>query len=186
MIIQEKDYIKQQKRQYLKRTVIWIALILGIYGTGIILTQSIKSYFTVFAGVLVIGAALHLTRWIGFSQFCDGKAEYAKVLEQIQGDFDLFHSAIIPDARGTIYFEHIVVTAKSVYMITYDEQMIKKNRLWLENKLKTKGIPIQATHVLAVKSLAEMQSLAARIQKETCFTKGKKNEYTTIMNEMLM
>ena len=75
MILQERNYIKQQKDKYLKSTVIWTACILIIFVAGIFILDTRKSYFTVFAGVLVIGAALNLTRWIGFSRFKDGIVE---------------------------------------------------------------------------------------------------------------
>lgn len=186
MILQEKDYIKKQKAKYLKGTLFWTALVICIFVCGLMIMKKRESYFTVFAGVLVIGAALNVTRLIGFGKYKDGDVACAEILEGMKGSYDLFHSAIIPDTRGTTFFEHIVITSKSLYFITYSEECVKKNRLWLENKMESKGIAIKNVHVVKASNEREMKNLAVRIERDACYTSGKQNEYTTIINGMLM
>jgi len=138
MVIQEKEYIKKQKSKYLKGTIFWTALVIGIFVCGLVIMGKRETYFTVFAGVLVVGAALNVTRLIGFGKYKDGDEKWAVYLEKMKGSYDIFHSAIIPDNRGTVYFEHVVITSKSIYFISYDDACVKKNRLWLENKMQSK------------------------------------------------
>lgn len=186
MVLQEKDYIQRQKSKYLKGTIIWTALVIGIFIGGLVIMGKRESYFTVFAGVLVIGAALNVTRLIGFGKYKDGNEKWALHLENMKGSFDIFHSAIIPDSRGTVFFEHVVITSKGVYFMSYDEACVKKNRLWLENKIQSKGIDMKQVHVVTIKDEQAIKSLAAKIEKEALFTNGKQSEYTTIINSMLM
>lgn len=186
MVLQEKNYIKKQKNKYLKGAIIWTILVIGVYATGMILIGSRASYFTVFAGVLVVGAALNITRFIGYGKFHDGDEAMAQILENMKGSYDIFHSAVIPDNRGTAYFEHIVITSRSIYLITYDEVKLKKFRLWLENKLASKGIPMKHIHIMAIKDSVAMKNLAIRIEKDACYTSNEQEEYTKIINSMLM
>lgn len=186
MVLQEKDYIKKQKSKYLKGTIFWSISILVVFGLGIVIMQSRESYFTVFAGILVIGAALNLTRWIGYGKYKDGNSTYAELLEKMKGSFNVFHSCIIPYTGSTAYFEHIIITSRSVYFITYNEEQQKRNRLSIENKLQSKGISMKQVHVVVVKNLIEMKNLILKIEKDACYTSNHQEEYTTIINEMLM
>lgn len=186
MIIQEKNYIDKQKKKYLKGTFLWLFIIAAVYCAGLLITRTRGSFFTVFSGVLVIGAALNFTRLIGYGKYKDGHLEWATRLEQMKGGYDLFHSCIMPDTRGTYYFEHIIVTSRSIYLLSYEDTMIKRGRLGLENKLMSKGIPNKSIHIVAVHNEGEVKALCSKIERDACFTSTKKDEYTTIINEMLM
>lgn len=186
MVVQEKDYVEKQKKKYFKGLAIWTLAVLGVFFVGIFAFGSRKNYGTVVAGVLVLGMALNLSRYIGFSRFKDGNKEYAEILEGMKGTYNLFHSAIIPDTRGTSFFEHIVVTSRSIYVINYDANQFKKTRLALENKLQNKGIEIKQIHCVTVNSPVEVKNLALKIEKDACFTDPKIEEYTRIINELLM
>ncbi len=186
MIVQGCHYIEEQKKKYLKHTLIWTAVVAVLFGIGLFLAGKRENYFTVIAGVLVLGIALNLSRYIGFRKFKDGKEVSAKILEGMKGSYDLFHSAIIPDARGTAFFEHIVVTSRSMYFISESSEMIKKYRLCLENKLASKGIPMKSIHFVHVDNEVQIKNLAIKIEKDACYTNEKLGEYTKVINDLLM
>lgn len=186
MVIQEKDYLKKRKRSYLKASGCWVALMGAIFITGLVVTKSRNSYFTVFSGVIAIGAALNLTKLIGILKYKDGSKEYAEYLEEMKGNYNIFHSSLIPNAQGIIYFEHIVVTSKRIYFITYQETCMKKNRLEIENRMMAKGIESKNIQVIWIKDKMAMKELVRHIEKDETYESNKKDEYTTIINGMLM
>ncbi len=186
MIVQTCDYVQRQKKKYLKHTFIWGLVVAVIFGLGLILAGKRENYLTVIAGVLVLGIALNLSRYIGFRKFQDGKLSYAKILEGMKGSYHLFHSGIIPDTRGTAFFDHIIVTSRSIYFISQDHEMMKKYRLTLENKLMSKGVPMKAISFNEVETEVQVKNLAVKIEKDACYSSEKLEEYTRIINDLLM
>ena len=186
MVVQTCDYVERQKKKYLKHTLIWAVVVAFLFGAGFVLAGKRENYLTVIAGVLVLGIALNLSRYIGFSKFHDAKISDAKILEGMKGSYRLFHSAIIPDTRGTAFFEHIVITSRSIYFIGQDSQMIKKYRLGLENKLMSKGVPMKGISFNQVESEVQVKNLVAKIEKDACYTSEKLDEYERIINDLLM
>lgn len=186
MVKQERDYIYNQKKKYLTHTLIWTAAMLVVFATGIFLTKSRANYFTVVSGLMAMGLALNLTRFISFNKFRDGDKEFAQYLENMKGSLNIFHSAIIPDTRETVLFEHIIVTARSIYFLSYKSENISKNRLWIENKLTAKGIDPKTIHFVQVDSLVSIKNNVAKIEKDACMTSEKLMENTQIIQNLLM
>lgn len=186
MILQETNYIKKQKKKYLIHSCIWTAVVCVLFALGILLTKTRSNYFTISACVMAIVAALFISRFISFSRFKDGDEEVACLLNRMKGSYQIFHSGIIIDASGTSYFEHIVVTSRSVYLIGYDEAKVRKNRLAAEKSLVNKGIPAQCIHFLIAKNKVQMKNIALRIEKDACVTNEKLEEYSKMINEILM
>lgn len=186
MIQQEKDYIARKKKKYLTQTIIWSLGVACIFLIGLIVMGNRESYFTVFAGVMVMGVALNLSRWIGYRRFQDGNVLYAQSLEEMKGSYILFHSAIIPDVNITAYFEHIIVTTKNIYILSYDEERIKKHRIWLENKLQSKGLELKQIHFILLNSLDGVKNIVEQVEKDTCSVDEELKENAKIINDLLM
>lgn len=186
MIKQEKDYIKKQKKKYGIYTLIWTVIVFGVFGIGIMLTGERANIFTIFAGFLVIGLALSLSRLCVYLKFKDGNAEYSTMLEQMKGHMHLFHNCIIPDARATILIEHIVVTSRNIYFLVYDEGVLKKNRLWLENRLKAKGMTFSEIHFIQLTHENSVKNAMMKIEKDACYTSERLEEYTRLIEELIM
>lgn len=186
MILQEKNYIKKQKKKYLIHSCIWTVVVFVLFGVGLLLTGTRSNYFTISACVMAIVAALFISRFISFSRFKDGDETRACLLEAMKGNYQIFHSGIIIDASGTSYFEHIVLTSKSIYLIAYDEAKMKKYQLWAEKCLINKGIPTKSIHFLVALNEISMKNIAHRIEKDACVTNEKLEEYSKILNEILM
>lgn len=184
MVIQGCHYIQEQKKKYLVRTLIWMAIVALLFLTGLLVANKRENYFTVIAGVLVLGIALNGSRYIGFGRFKDGDEKNAKLLEKIKGHYYLVHSAIIPDNRGTAFFEHIVVTSGRIYFISTSAEMMKKYRLTLENKLITKGIPLEALCFIGDKALTEDVRWA--IEEDASEVDKNLEDYAKIINDLLM
>lgn len=186
MVEQGCHYVQEQKNKYLVRTLIWMAIVALIFCTGLLLEGKRENYFTVIAGVLVLGIALNLSRYIGFRKFKDGKEEEARLLEEIRGHYHLVHSAIIPDTRETAFFEHIIVTSRRIYFIGYSTEMIKKYRLPLEKKLMSKGIGIKSLCFIAVENKEQLKDLIIEIEEDAYDTDKNLEEYAKIINDLLM
>ena len=186
MILQEKTYIKKQKKKYLIHSCIWTVIVFVLFGLGLLFTKTRSNYFTISACVMAIVAALFISRFISFSRFKDGDEAKACILETMKGCCQIFHSGIIIDDAGTSYFEHIVVTSRGVYLIGYDEAKMKKYRSATERSLVNKGIPAKCIHFLIVRNEVQMKNIALRIEKDACITNGKLEEYSKMINEILM
>lgn len=186
MILQEKNYIRQQKKRYLIHSCIWTGIVFVLFGLGLHLTKTRSNYFTISACVVAIVAALFISRFISFNRFKDGDEAKAGLLEKMKGSYQIFHSGIITTTSGTSYFEHIVVTSRSIYLISYDEEKMKKYRLAAEKSLVNKGISVKSIHFLVAKNEVQMKNITLRIEKDACVTGGKLEEYSKMINEILM
>lgn len=186
MILQEKHYIKKQKKKYTLHACLWTAVVLILFGTGLLLTGTRSNLFTISACVMAIVAALFITRLISFSRFKDGDEKMGQVLEAMKGSYHLYHSGILLDTKGTVYFEHIVVTAQNIYLITYEEKTSKKGCSWVIERLSSQGVPSKNIHFVVIKNETQMKGLAHRIEKDACYTSEKLDNYSKIMNETLM
>lgn len=197
MIKQEKNYIKKQKKKYLLAGIVWSLIVLIIFGIGLLLTGTRANLFTVCACVIAIVASLFITRFISFSRYHDGDEAYAKLLENMTGDYALFHSAIIPGQKGTAYFEHVVVMNQVIYFISYTKEQVKQYRTWIIDGLSLKGIGAAHVHFIVAKDIKQMEQHVARLQKaildhpndvhsEQSEEKGMLEEYANRMNEILM
>ena len=186
MIKQETDYIKKQKKKYSIYTGIWTLVVVIVYGIGIMITGERANIFTIISGFLVIGLALSLSRLCVYLKFKDGNSREGEILETMKGSYSLFHSCIIPDARATILIEHIVVTSRSIYFLVCNEEVLKKNRLWLENRLKAKGIEIKQIHFVKLDTENNLKNTMVKIEKDACYTSEKLEEHTQLIQELIM
>ena len=166
MVKQKKNYIAEKKKKHLIKAGMWGCIIFVIMVTGILLLDTRASYFTVVAAVLVLPLALHITRFVAFVKYQDPSIDQAERLEQIKGNYVLYHSAIIADPLGTFYFEHIIVTAKNIYFITKDQQVIEKAKPILAVKLENKGVSAKSLHFIHVSQGKTIEKIACKIEKE--------------------
>lgn len=186
MVKQKKNYIKEQKKNHLVKALIWAAAILIIVMAGLVLLKTKASYFTVVAAILVLPLALHITRFVAYVKYKDPDPTEAALLEQMEGNYGLYHSAIIPDNTCTLYFEHIVVTAKNIYFISKNKEMIQKAKPILALRLENKDIQMNKLHFIYAESGKTIKNVTIRIEKDACL-KGEALENTIkIIDGMLM
>lgn len=187
MVKQSKTYIAEQQSHYLKRVFLWTAVMLVIFFMGIFITGSKSNYFTVAAGVLVMAVALYLSRYIGFKHFKDGHAKWAEIIENEGKDYGIIHSAIMPNEKYSAYFEHIVLTGRAFYFLTYNEKMIQKAHIDLENKLVNKGIDYTQVSFLVLKDEADVIKVMKMIKQNTPTVESAEVEaQIQIINDLLM
>ena len=186
MVKQKKNYIAEKKKNHLIKAGIWGCIILAIMAVGILLLDTRSSYFTVVAAVLVLPLALHITRFIAFAKYQDPSAKQAERLEQIKGNYGLYHSAIIADTSGTFYFEHIIVTAKNIYFITKDQQVIEKAKPILVSRFENKGISSNTLHFIHVDQDKTIENIALKVEKEANQVGETLETTIKIMDGMLM
>ena len=187
MIKQCKTYAADKQSYYLKRVCLWTIVMLGIFFIGILITGSKANYFTVAAGVIVMAVALYLSRYIGFKHFKDGHAQWAQIMEDESSDYAVFHSAIIPNEKYTAYFEHVILTGNAFYFLTYDEKMIQKAHIDLENKLVNKGIDYAQILFFVLKDEADVKKVMETIKQNTPTVESAEIErQIRIINDLLM
>lgn len=186
MIKQKKTYIKEQTKSHLTKALIWAAIIITIVTVGLILLKTRSSYFTVVAAVLVLPLALHITRFLSYRRYKDPSPKDAAILEKMKGTYGLYHSAIIPDTTCNLYFEHIVVTTKSIYFISKKQEMIQKAKPLLTFKLQNKGIEDSKLHFIYAENGKTIKNATIRIEKDACQVGETLENTMKIIDGMLM
>ena len=186
MVKQKKNYIAEKKKNHFIKAVIWAGVIIAIMGAGILLLDTRLSYFTVVAAVLVLPLALHITRFFAFAKYKDPSPKQAALLEQIKGHYGLYHSAIIPDTTCTLYFEHIIVTTKSIYFISKNKEIIQKAKPILALRLGNKGIQNSKLHFIYAENGKTIKNATIRIEKDACQVGEALENTIKIIDGMLM
>ena len=166
MILQEKNYIAQQKKKYLMYSVIWTIIVFALFGIGLLLTKTRANLFTVSACLMAVVAALFITRWISFSRYRDGDYERAELLEKMEGNYHIYHSAIIPLAKDVARFEHIIITENKIYFIAYTKAQVVQQREAVQELLANNGIASQYLCFLVAQDVNQMKQHTNRIKKE--------------------
>lgn len=182
MVLQEKNYIAKQKKKYFIWGSCLTLVVFGIFGIGLWMTKTRANLFTVSACVIAIGAALFITRWISFSRYKDGKEEIANLLETLPEGVQILHSAIIPYAKGTAYFEHIVVTGSKIYLIAYTKDQVEKYGAAVQEVLEMKGILKKHLCFLVIQNVEQMRKYIPKIEQQ----EKDSNNYGAKISEILM
>lgn len=182
MILQEKNYIAKQKKKYFIWGICLTIVVFGIFGVGLWITKTRANLFTVSACVMAIGAALFITRWISFSRYRDGNEEIANLIETLPDEVQILHSAIIPYAKGTAYFEHIVVTGSKIYLIAYTKKQVEKYGAAVQEVLETKGILRKQLCFLVIQNVEQMKKYMPKIEEQ----EKSSNDYGAKISEILM
>ena len=186
MVAQKYGYILAQKRKYLKHTLIWGIIVTVIFFTGLVILKKRETYFTVMAGVMVMGIALNLSRYIGYSRFKEGNSEYVDIFDEVKAEYYIFHSAIIPCSSETAFFENIIVTSSHIYFISEVSQRSDRYRLVLENALKNKGIALESICFYSVENISEAETIRLQIEKDSTTNLPKLEEHKRIVENLLM
>ena len=186
MVKQEKDYIKSKKKKHLLQALLWGAVILGIFIVGLMVMPTRANYFTLVAALFVLPFALNLTRYFSYAKYKDPSPKQATVLERMKGTYALYHSAIIPDTTGTLYFPHVVVTARSVYFLAKDEDMLTKAKSILGLRLKAKGLADAQLRYIHVTDKTSLKNASLKIQKDACFSDEQLGNNTKIIDGIMM
>lgn len=186
MIKQDKMYIAKRKKHFLVQAIIWAVAIIVVFSIGIMLTQERGNIFTIFAAIMTLGFAQNLTRFISFNRYRDPKVEHAEILEGMQGNLAIYHGAIIPDTTMTVYFEHVVVTAKGMYFISSDKAVVQKTKSWLSNRLMNKGIGEGYIHFITASDEKAIKHVSLKIEKDTCLISDELDKNINIIEAMLM
>ncbi|MGL6175325.1 MAG: hypothetical protein ACRC1P_12045 [Cellulosilyticaceae bacterium] len=186
MVKQDKTYIAKRKKHFLVQTVIWAVAIIVVFSIGILLTKERGNIFTIFAAIMTLGFAQNLTRFISFNRYKDPKIGHAEILEEMKGNLALYHGAIVPDTTMTVYFEHVVVTAKSMYFISSNKVLIQKTKSWLSNRLMNKGIGESSIHFVIASDEKAIKNASLKIEKDACLASDELEKNINIIEAMLM
>lgn len=186
MIKQEKDDITKRKKKFLIMSLVWGCSVFAISLIGFIMTRSKNNYLSLIAIMLVLPLAQNITRFISVNRFKDPNPEYAAVLEQMKGSYQLFHSAVIADTMGTVLFEHLIVTSKSIYLLSCNKNSIDANSGWIQNRLSAKGIERKQIHFIHIASINNIKNAALKIEKDACYTSEVLDQNTKTVETMLM
>ncbi len=186
MIKQPKDYLAKKKKEHVIKSLMWGSIVLGIFMTGCLLTKQRANYFTVAAAVLVLPLALNITRGLAYRKYKDAKPCEAEILDDMAGNYHVFHSAVIPEATGIVFIEHIVVTSRSIYFLSSDEMLLKKEKPALILKLENKGFHSKQLHFIFIKEEQTMKNTAHKIEKEAYLTSEALEEMSGVIASMLM
>lgn len=182
MVLQEKNYIAKQRKKHFILGLCLTLVVLGIFAFGLIMTKTRANLFTVCACVTAIGASLFITRWISFSRYKDGEEAIALLLEALPQADQIYHSAIIPYAKGTAYFEHIVVIGTKIYLIAYTKKQIEQHGKAVQEVLEMKGILRKNLSFIVIENVEQMKKYIPKMEqaeKSTC-------EYGSKISEILM
>ena len=187
MIIQEKDYLKSKKIKFLTGTIIWFIVMITIMITGYILNKTRKNVFTVVAAILVLPVAQYATQLLSIWKFKDPDKETSELFESIQGNYNLFHSVLIPDKKEIINFDHIIVTGENIYCIMNKHPDIAYIKKIFNKKLLAKGIPIKTMTYIEIDQIKNKQKLLEKIEVAALKDNEKKlKEYTQLIAQMMM
>ncbi|HHX59728.1 MAG TPA: hypothetical protein GX707_03160 [Epulopiscium sp.] len=187
MIKREKNYLTQKKKKYILMSVIWLFIMFGIFWTGYILNNTRNNVFTVFAAVLVLPAAQYMTQLFAILKFKDPDIEASNQLELIKGNYNLFHSVLIPDLTEIIYFDHIVVTGTKIYCIIDNVTDIAKQKEIFDKKIKAKGISLKAIVYVDQNKTKDMGNLFKQIEVNAAIENEiNLKEQTQLITQMMM
>ncbi|NLI89036.1 MAG: hypothetical protein GX366_01305 [Epulopiscium sp.] len=187
MIIREKDYLKKRKRKYLLASLMWLVIMFAIFLLGYMTTKTRGNIYTVLAAILVLPVAQYSTQLFVILRFKDPDPETSKQLESIKGKYSLFHSALIPDEKRILYFDHIFVTGSKIYCIMENPKDINDTKRILNKKLKAKGISLNKVVYIEKEKTKDLGNLFKKIEKDAIIEREEDlKEYTQLIAQMMM
>ena len=186
MVKREKDYLKKQKKKYLRGTIIWLIIMLSIFSLGYFLNRTRNNIFTVIAALFVLPVAQDMTKLIAILKFNDPDAEISKRLEEIKGDYSLFHGILVPDQSSVYYYDHILVTGSKIYCIIDSATNIAKKKEVFEKKIKAKGIPLKTVIYIENYKTKTKGNMFKKIERNVEISNENLNEYTQLIAQMMM
>ncbi|MHC1747776.1 MAG: hypothetical protein AB9856_05200 [Cellulosilyticaceae bacterium] len=186
MVKQDRQYVENKKKSFLKKTILWGSSVILIFGLSWYFTGKRANYFSLIAAALVIPLALNMTRYISFRRFKDPKVEEAKILDHMKGSYALYHSAIIPDTRETVYFSHLIITSRSIFLLTDCKETLQKSKNWVTERLNAKGFELKSIHFIETSGVKSIKNAALKIEKDACYTSQELDNRTAIIEAMLL
>lgn len=186
MIKQDRDYIAKRKKHFLMLSGIWAVIMIGVFLLGLAITKDKGNIFTVLAAVMTLGLAQNITRFISFGRYKDPKEKHCKILDHMKGSLGIYHGAIIPDTTATVYFEHIIVTSRNIYLISKDKEMVQKTKNWLSSRLANKGINSGNIHFIIAGDSKGIKNASIKIEKDACYTSEDLDKNMKIIEAILM
>lgn len=184
MVKQDRHYIMNRKKHFFIRVLIWLVIVGGIFTIGLYLTHKRANVLTILAAVLVIPLAQNITRYISFRGYKDPEPEYCDKIESIEGNIAIYHGGIIPDEIVTLYVDHIVVTARSIYFLCAKEKDAKVAREYLIKRLKAKGI--DEIVITEVDEDKKYETICSKIAEDASQNKESLEAKNTIIEGILM
>lgn len=187
MVKREKDYLKKQKGKYLKGTLIWLIVMFSIFGLGYLLNKTRNNVFTVIAALFVLPVAQDITKLIAILKFNDPDTKTSEMLEDIKGEYNVFHSVLVPDQSSIYYYDHILVTGNKIYCIIDSATNIPKRKAVFEKKIKAKGIPLKTVIYIENDKTRAKGNIFKKIERNAeVSNKENLNEYTQLIAQMMM
>lgn len=135
-------YLDQKKKRNLVMAAINLILVLGIYITGIVITDTTKTYFTVVAVLLVIPLAYFLTSLITLWPWKSISRERQQEFAAATGDgvtsvtaYDL----VLTVAQKQLYAGAVLFSKKEVVLYTEGKMNLQQRRNELAEMLRGTG-----------------------------------------------
>ncbi len=177
MVKQDGNYIKTKKQFFLKRTIIWLVVILTIFIIGWLVTGTRGNVATILAAVMTLGFAQNLTRYLSFKSFKDADVESVNLINSLDGNMAIYHSVLIPTEKKVLYFEHLIVT-NQFYFISNNDEYLKLAREYLTNRFISKGIAIDDLHFEKIDNNEQLEKLLRSIKSTL------ENQNETLLNNI--
>ncbi|MGL4363467.1 MAG: hypothetical protein ACRCSG_09450 [Cellulosilyticaceae bacterium] len=185
MIKQSKDYVKTMKKKYLLKSVLWGSIVCIIFLVGIVLMKKRASEFTLVAALFILPFSLYLTRYFAFFKYKDPNIKNSEMFEKMKGTYGLYHSAIFPESE-TLYIDHVVVTARTIYFVSESEETLTKAKQIFPVRFKGKGMDEGQLKYIYAKDKTSIKNASLKIQKDACYTDENLTRYNKIIEAMLM
>lgn len=168
-------------------SLIWLAIVFTIFIIGYILNKTRKNIFTVAAAVLVLPIAQYSTQLITIWKFKDPDSKTSERLEQIKGEYNLFHSVLVPAKNTILYFDHIIVTGSKLYCIVNEPKDMNNIKTLFNDKINSKGIPQEAIVYLEQNKATNMGNVLKQIEKNVALEDEENlKDYTHLIGQMMM
>lgn len=187
MIKREKEYLKNKKKKHLRGTIIWLVIMFSIFIVGYVLNETRNNVFTVIAALFTLPVAQDVTQLLAIWKFQDPEIETSEFFESIKGNYNLFHSVLLPDKTEVINFDHMIVTGTQIYCVVDGSRDITHIKDLLNKRLLAKGIPAQEITYIELSKVKNKQALLEKIEKSAKQEHEESlKEYTQLIAQMMM
>lgn len=129
----QAGYINSQKRQYLLRSLLFLALVIVIYAISQIIKSDYSKYIVVCSALLILPAAQNISRYLLFARYKSASEEYFNKMDSISNEIKIFSEMIVVSGKKTIYFDYIAITDGNIVAC---EKLNTNNQSKIQNKLR--------------------------------------------------
>ena len=159
----------------------------AVFLTGYFLNKTRNNVFTVVAAVLVLPVAQYATWLFSLWPFKDPDPKASLAIETLTGNYNLFHSLLVPAGNNILYFDHIIVTGTKIYCII--DKLTDKANLEerFNQKIKAKGLALNTLTYIDLGKVENLAGVLKQIQINIAIEHEENlKEYTHLIAQMMM